>query len=502
MTPLRSLCKYRLEEKLMFRRIFFTFVILLTAITGLSAQTTIKSLKVSTKDFTKTPGTPRIVRNGFDHEWLIAWRQQGSPSKIMGRIVESNGTLKPPKTLATKVSAAAQNFDIFFDSIEYNYLVAFENAGGLNVQLFTNTLKKSGTAKKIEAGVSGSSPRLTFDPTAERFLLFWLGDSGKSLKSVVLNADGSISGSIRVLKQATGNTTFRSLNISTNQDTGNLLGLVTESNGSAAKLLGFRIKRDGSLQSQKALSVTAAETDLNSIVADSSFADSGTGFAFWSDKDSLKRRKLSRTNGLVGGAKSITGEADENSAQTSILFDAKGNQFVPVWTVANRVRAMALSSTGSVKKNPFDVATSDFTNALNAATSYDGQLGNAIVVWEDSTEDAGAIELGASATFRIRAALFFFEAAAVTKSVSIGDNFFSPSSLSVSIGDTVQWSNNGNLVHTATGQNFNSGNLGRGETFSFRFTTPGTYQYSCQIHGVSMSGTIIVQSGGEPYPRY
>jgi plastocyanin len=265
------------------------------------------------------------------------------------------------------------------------------------------------------------------------------------------------------------------------------------------------------LQKQTALSVTASDTDLNSIFADSSFSDNGTGFAFWSDKDSLKRRKLSRSNGLASGAKTLTGEADENSAQTSILFDAKGNQFVPVWTVANRVRAMALSSTGSVKKNPFDVATSDFTNALNAATSYDGQLGNAIVVWEDSTEDAASIELGSDATFRIRAALFFFEGAAVTKSISIGDNFFSPSNLTVSVGDTVQWVNNGNVVHTTTsgtpssnpGQLFDSGNLSRGETFSFRFTAPGSFQYFCRIHGISMSGTITVQSsGGEPYPRY
>ncbi len=52
------------------RRIFFTILILLTTVAGLSAQTVLKTLKISTKDFSTTQGTPRIVRNGFDHQWL------------------------------------------------------------------------------------------------------------------------------------------------------------------------------------------------------------------------------------------------------------------------------------------------------------------------------------------------------------------------------------------------------------------------------------------------
>ena len=489
------------------RWMVFTLLILLGSLTGAFAQNTSKTLKVSTKDFTKTPGTPRIVRNGFDHEWLVAWRQQGSPSKIIGRIVESDGQMKAAKTLATKVSAASQSFDIFFDSINYNYLLAFENASGLNVQLFTDVLQKSGSAKKIESGISGTMPRLAFDVNTEKFLLFWISDNGTSFKSVALNSDGTLSGSVRTLKQAAGNSTYRSLNISSNQDTRNLLALITESNGSSAKLLGLRLKPDGTLQKPTPLSVTAADTDLNSIFADSSFSDAGTGFAFWSDRDAVKHRKLSRSNGLASGAKTTPGEADANSGQTTILFDARNNQFIPVWTVGSRVRAMALSTAGAVKEKPFDVATSDLSNALNATTSYDGQLGTAIVVWEDSSHSADQIAQGASATFRVRAALFFFEGAASTQAVSIGDNFFSPASLTINAGDTVEWTNNGNVVHTATSDStpsaaFNSGNLSRGDKFSLRLGTPGTYEYSCRIHGVSMSGTIIVRDTDYENPRY
>ena len=489
------------------RRIFLSLFILLTMVAGASAQTVIKTLKVSTKDFSTTPGTPRIVRNGFDHQWLIAWRQQGAPSKILGRIVESDGTLKSQKALASKVSAAAQSFDIFFDSVNYNYLLAYENASGLNVQVFTNVLKKKGTAKKVEAGVSGTIPRLSFDPVGQKFILFWIGNNGTALKSILVNPDGTLSGAIRILANAAGGATYKSLNISTNQDTGNLLALVTESTGNAAKLLGFRVKRDGSLQKQGALSVQASDPDLNAIAPDSSFSDAGTGFAFWSDDNSIKRRKLTKTGGVSGAAKSIAGEADDNSSQTSILFDSKNNQFVPVWTVGNKVRAMALTATGSVKNNPFDVATSELADALNATTSYDAQVGNAIVVWEDST--------GSPASFRIRAALFFFSSSSSSKTITVGDNFFSSSSgngnLTVQVGDTVTWTVNGNNPHTATsgtegnaGAVFDSGNLNRGQSFSFRFTTAGTFPYFCRVHGSgTMSGTITVSSGGgEPPPRY
>jgi plastocyanin len=498
----------------MFARIFLGILLLFFTITTGTAQTVIKTFKISSKDFSKVQGTPRIVRNGFDHEWLVAWRQQGSSSKIIGRLIESDGKLRSKKTLASKVSDAAQSFDIFFDSVNYNYLLAYENASGLQVQLFNNVLKKVGGAQEIEAGVSGSIARLSFDPVNEKFLLFWISDGGTSIKSILLDADGTASGVVRTLKQTSGSNTFRSLNISTNQDTGRLLALLSESDGTTAKLIGLRIKSDGSLQKQKALSVSPSDPDLNSVFADSSFSDAGTGFAFWSDNDTLKRRKVARSGRVAGGAVSLTGEADDNSNQTSILFDSRNTQFVPVWTFGNRVRAMALSTSGSVRNNPFDIATSDFTNALNATTSYDAQVGNAIVVWEDSTEDADAIAAGSTATFRIRGALFFFQSSSSGKNITVGDNFFSSSNgngnLTVNIGDTVTWTVNGNNPHTVTsgsessaGQIFDSGNLNRGQTFSFRFTDAGAFPYFCRIHGSNtMSGIITVQSSGEPPPRY
>ena len=43
--------------------------------------------------------------------------------------------------------------------------------------------------------------------------------------------------------------------------------------------------------------------------------------------------------------------------------------------------------------------------------------------------------------------------ASASASVSIGDNFYSPASVSIGVGDTVTWANNGQAQHSATADN-------------------------------------------------
>jgi hypothetical protein len=69
------------------RRFFVLLFILLIAAPVTFAQTTIKTVVVSA-EFANIPGTPRIVRNGFKHLWVAAWRQ-GTPGKILGRIIDA-----------------------------------------------------------------------------------------------------------------------------------------------------------------------------------------------------------------------------------------------------------------------------------------------------------------------------------------------------------------------------------------------------------------------------
>jgi plastocyanin len=76
-------------------------------------------------------------------------------------------------------------------------------------------------------------------------------------------------------------------------------------------------------------------------------------------------------------------------------------------------------------------------------------------------------------------------------SVSVGNFQFSPASLSISVGETVVWSfGSGTHTTTADGGQWDSGAKSAG-TFSFTFSTAGTYGYVCSFHP-TMTGTITV----------
>lgn len=70
---------------------------------------------------------------------------------------------------------------------------------------------------------------------------------------------------------------------------------------------------------------------------------------------------------------------------------------------------------------------------------------------------------------------------------------FSPSTITVTAGTAVTWTNKDAVTHNVTSSPalFSSGALVTGATYSFTFATPGTYNYKCTIHP-SMTGTVIV----------
>jgi plastocyanin len=76
-------------------------------------------------------------------------------------------------------------------------------------------------------------------------------------------------------------------------------------------------------------------------------------------------------------------------------------------------------------------------------------------------------------------------------------NTFNPGSLTVSAGTTVTWDNQTGVTHNVTfdaktGAPTSSANFASG-TFTATFPAAGTYPYHCTIHGLSMSGTVVVQ---------
>lgn len=85
-------------------------------------------------------------------------------------------------------------------------------------------------------------------------------------------------------------------------------------------------------------------------------------------------------------------------------------------------------------------------------------------------------------------------AGAATVGVSVRDDFFSPSSVSIARGDTVRWTNSGRDRHTTTGNSplsLWSAALSPGASYSRAFVGAGTYPYRCTFHS-DMRGTVKV----------
>jgi plastocyanin len=92
---------------------------------------------------------------------------------------------------------------------------------------------------------------------------------------------------------------------------------------------------------------------------------------------------------------------------------------------------------------------------------------------------------------------------AATTSVSVGDNVFTPPSVSINVNDTVQWTWVGANVHSSTANGtpalWDSGIVGNGSTFSHMFTNSGSFAYHCNVHA-GQTGTVNVQAPNQP-PR-
>jgi plastocyanin len=102
------------------------------------------------------------------------------------------------------------------------------------------------------------------------------------------------------------------------------------------------------------------------------------------------------------------------------------------------------------------------------------------------------------------------EARGDTTAVFVGPTMqFSPSTVGINVGDTVRWNWNYTTytyhsVHSGTPAQpnnlFESGVLGRMATYSYTFTTAGTFPYFCQVHGAMMTGTVVVTGATSPTP--
>jgi plastocyanin len=74
---------------------------------------------------------------------------------------------------------------------------------------------------------------------------------------------------------------------------------------------------------------------------------------------------------------------------------------------------------------------------------------------------------------------------------------FSPPLVTISVNQVVQWNNNSGLPHTVTRTTQPAGGtfdvaLSDGTSVCLKFTTAGTFDYYCTVHGLVMNGSVVV----------
>lgn len=72
---------------------------------------------------------------------------------------------------------------------------------------------------------------------------------------------------------------------------------------------------------------------------------------------------------------------------------------------------------------------------------------------------------------------------------------YDPATLSVNVGDVIEWQNKDMYRHTVTAINrksFDSGMIMPGKSWRYKVTKPGTFHYFCTLHP-NMKGTFTVR---------
>ncbi|MDQ3624513.1 MAG: plastocyanin/azurin family copper-binding protein [Verrucomicrobiota bacterium] len=78
--------------------------------------------------------------------------------------------------------------------------------------------------------------------------------------------------------------------------------------------------------------------------------------------------------------------------------------------------------------------------------------------------------------------------------VAIKEFQYAPATLSVRSGDTISWTNQDVVPHTATGETpgLDSGSMDTGKVWRYVALTKGSYSYKCAFHP-TMAGTFEVR---------
>jgi plastocyanin len=79
--------------------------------------------------------------------------------------------------------------------------------------------------------------------------------------------------------------------------------------------------------------------------------------------------------------------------------------------------------------------------------------------------------------------------------VTIAGFAFDPATVTIQVGDSVTWTNEDSVGHTATAADgsFDTGSIANGASDTVTFDTAGTFAYICSIHP-QMAGSVVVEA--------
>lgn len=376
----------------MWKRFLSTCFVLLTFITALNAQDSIRTAVLSSA-FSDIPGTPRVVNNEPGRFWVVVWRQNGVPASIQSRIMRSDGTLGTVKALVSSPSNSLRSFDLAYSRQTENYLLAYEFQDGLYVQSFNENFVRQGVAVAIQKGVHQTQPRFLISSASKRIFLFWM--TAQQIRRIELAPNGKPLSTIQNLITAQSATTFESFSVAEIPANGIQYVVLNQSlQTGGTKILGTGFHLDGTRTNQTPFVLQQSTTKITSN-PDVSFSPEGKGIAVWHFGGQVRYRFLSLQGNPSAPVKFFADTADVNSNPVT-AFDSKKELFAEAWTKGAGVFASAIDPLYATQDSEFKSIASANGLALNADLSFDHATAKSLLAWEEQN----------GSTFRIRATLF------------------------------------------------------------------------------------------------
>ncbi len=202
--------------------------------------------------------------------------------------------------------------------------------------------------------------------------------------------------------------------------------------------------------------------------------------------------------GLIGSPVNFTATATAGPA-TQLAYVSGNNQTAMIGqNLAQSLVVVAKDQYGNVTSGVTVSWTTLDGGMLSPTSTTTNTQGQASTSWKlgpaTGTQTAQASAMG------LTGSPVTFTATATAAQVVMQNTAFNPSTLTVAAGTTVTWVNMDPFTHTTTSNPGSSQTwnitVTSGGTAQVTFSTPGTFQYYCTIHGTptsGMRGTIVVQ---------